>query len=150
MEEKKKRWRPSLTAYREMEETVHRQCVELDAWREKYRALDREMKALRKDFDSDDTVPKSDYKTLMKNYKTLEKKSLDYLVKYNDLQSSYDFMKSEVSTLEQSNKSMESELRRKSDRESKELNRWKEKAIEAETEVMRLLGRGFWARLFNM
>jgi len=39
MEEKKKRWRPSLTAYREQEETIHRQCVELDAWREKYRKL---------------------------------------------------------------------------------------------------------------
>lgn len=38
-EEKKKRWRPSLTAYREQEETIHRQCVELDAWREKYREL---------------------------------------------------------------------------------------------------------------
>ena len=38
-EEKKKRWRPSLTAYRELEETIHRQCVELDAWREKYREL---------------------------------------------------------------------------------------------------------------
>ena len=39
MAEKKKRWRPSLTAYRELEETVHRQCVELDAWRDKYRSL---------------------------------------------------------------------------------------------------------------
>ena len=39
MEEKKKRWRPSLTAYREQEETIHRQCVELDAWRDKYRKL---------------------------------------------------------------------------------------------------------------
>ena len=38
-EEKKKRWRPSLTAYRELEETIHRQCVELDAWRDKYRKL---------------------------------------------------------------------------------------------------------------
>ena len=38
-EEKKKRWRPSLTAYREQEETIHRQCVELDEWREKYREL---------------------------------------------------------------------------------------------------------------
>ena len=45
--EENKRWRPSLTAYKEAEETVHRQCVELDAWREKYRTLFGEVKRLR-------------------------------------------------------------------------------------------------------
>ena len=45
--EEKKRWRPSLTAYKEAEDTVHRQCVELDAWREKYRTLFGEVKRLR-------------------------------------------------------------------------------------------------------
>lgn len=46
MEEKKKRWRPSLTAYREMEEVVHRQCQELDAWRDKYRQLESRLALL--------------------------------------------------------------------------------------------------------
>lgn len=45
--EEKKRWRPSLGEYRELEEVIHRQCVELDAWRDKYRELkdmmDKEM-----------------------------------------------------------------------------------------------------------
>ena len=38
-EKKKKRWRPSLAAYRELEEVIHRQVMELDGWREKYRKL---------------------------------------------------------------------------------------------------------------
>lgn len=45
MEEKKKRWRPSLTAYRELEKKLADQIEgtsmlvrECDAWREKYRA----------------------------------------------------------------------------------------------------------------
>jgi len=55
-EEKKKRWRPSLTAYRELEETIHRQCVELDAWREKYHELLKSTKesysSLQEDYDA--------------------------------------------------------------------------------------------------
>lgn len=40
MEEEKKRKRPTVAEMREMEEVIHRQCQELDAWREKYRELD--------------------------------------------------------------------------------------------------------------
>lgn len=41
--EVKKRWRPSLGEYRELENVIHRQCVELDAWRERYRELEAGM-----------------------------------------------------------------------------------------------------------
>lgn len=57
-EEKKKRWRPSLKAYRELEETIHRQCVELDAWREKYHKL-LESKGI-----PDDLVSKAEYEKI--------------------------------------------------------------------------------------
>lgn len=40
MEEEKKRRRPTVADVREMEEVIHRQCQELDAWREKCRELD--------------------------------------------------------------------------------------------------------------
>lgn len=39
MGKEEKRKRPTAAEIKEMEETIHRQCVELDAWREKYRAL---------------------------------------------------------------------------------------------------------------
>ena len=34
-----KRKRPTVGQVREMEDVIHRQCVELNAWRSKYRAL---------------------------------------------------------------------------------------------------------------
>lgn len=58
-------------------------------------------------------------------------------------------LKSEVTTLTLSNRSMEDELKRKVGREDDTLKKWKEKAIKCETEVMRLRSRGFLARLFN-
>lgn len=39
MEEKKKKVRPTLAMMSELEDTVHSQCVELRAWREKYDRL---------------------------------------------------------------------------------------------------------------
>lgn len=51
MEKKVKRewvtWKELNSKYQDAEETVHRQCVELDAWREKYRKLAEEVDALR-------------------------------------------------------------------------------------------------------
>ena len=47
MEESKKRVRPTVALLGEMEETVHSQCVELRAWREKYVRLFRENERLR-------------------------------------------------------------------------------------------------------
>lgn len=49
MEEKKKRWRPSLTAYRELEKKLESQIdgtsqlvKDCDLWREKYRELKKQ------------------------------------------------------------------------------------------------------------
>ena len=39
MEEKTKRQRPTKAQVTELEEVIHRQCQELDGWREKYREL---------------------------------------------------------------------------------------------------------------
>lgn len=47
MEEKKGSGRPTAAQIREMEETVHRQCVELDAWRDRYRELVAELESER-------------------------------------------------------------------------------------------------------
>lgn len=46
--EEKKRVRPTVAMMCEMEETVHSQCVELRAWREKYDRLFEENCRLRK------------------------------------------------------------------------------------------------------
>lgn len=45
-EEKKKRTRPTLTQVRELEDVIHRQCVELRAWREKFADLNKEFKKM--------------------------------------------------------------------------------------------------------
>lgn len=66
------------------------------------------------------------------------------------LSSENEELKGIVRTLEQSNMSMEGELNRKGNRHETELKHWKEKAIECETEMMRLQSRGFWSRLFNL
>ena len=149
-EEKKKRFRPSLTAYREAEETVHRQCVELDAWREKYRQLDRQMKKFKKEMDAGKVVTRSEYDILLGEKRSLESR-IALLEAIPDTQASeLERLRSEVSTLEQSNKSMEGELKRKNNRWQADAKMWKEKAIECETELMHLRDRGFWQRLFNL
>ena len=44
MAEKKKRQRPTKAQVEELEEVIHRQCQELDGWREKYRELLKSIK----------------------------------------------------------------------------------------------------------
>ena len=39
MEEGKKKKRPTQAQIREMEDTIHRQCQELNAWRDNYHRL---------------------------------------------------------------------------------------------------------------
>lgn len=83
-EEKKKRWRPSLTAYREQEETIHRQCVELDAWREKYHKL-LESKGI-----PDDLVSKEEYGEIMEILKKEEELRKLTEKNLNELREDYD------------------------------------------------------------
>ena len=143
MEEKKKRFRPTLAEYREMEDVIHRQCVELDAWREKYDELDKQLKCLRREMEAGHVITLSDYNAMAGRNDILEKRLelLDEVCKEKD---------GEIATLQQSNRSMESELRRNINRHEGEMKRWKEKALEAETELMRLKARGFFSRLFNL
>ena len=158
MEEKKtKRVRPTVAQVREMEETVHRQCVELDAWRDKYRELDRRYKKFRKEMEAGKVVPESEYGNVVKLNKqyegekgVLEKKVSLLEATCDEKQKALERLDSEKVTLEMSNRSMEDELKRNANRHEGELKRWKEKAIDCETELMRLQSRGFFARLFNL
>ena len=143
MEEKKKRFRPTLTAYREQEETIHRQCVELDAWREKYRELDKEAHRLRKCIDGMGVVPQDEHKALKAECMRLSRE-------VSDKDAELERLMGKVTTLEMSNSSMSAELERRLGGESAAVRRWKEKAIANETEVLRLQSRGFFARLFNL
>lgn len=120
MEEKKKRWRPSLTAYRELEAKLESQIdgtsqlvKDCDAWREKYRKL-------KVKFDDEHFA------------------SVHLHKEYNDL-------KAERDTLEKSNKLMEDELNRLraiNDKLSK-------KCVDRDDQIEALKNRGFWARVFN-
>lgn len=46
MKEKENKRRPTVTQVKEMEETIHRQCEELRAWRSKYHLLIKEKELL--------------------------------------------------------------------------------------------------------
>lgn len=125
MEETKKRWRPTLTAYREQEEVIHRQCVELDAWREKYRELVKCKEA--------------------GAYQELNGKYREQLTFSEHLGKRLDELKSENASLSQSNKLMEMELRKVQSELDFEREVSRVKAAECEN----LRNRGFWARVFN-
>lgn len=122
MEEKKKRWRPSLTAYRELEKKLAEQIEgtsqlvkDCDAWREKYREL-------KKKYDDalhvrNDVVPRKVHQELV----------------------------TENRTLVESNKLMEEELNRVRDA-NVSLGK---KCAELNNKLSELLSRGWFARLLN-
>lgn len=119
MEEKKKRWRPSLTAYRELEKKLESQIEgtsrivqDCDGWREKYRELIKEISN------------GNDKKVLRDHIKALE---------------------CENRTLRHSNELMETELKRNSqvlEWNTRAMN-------ELRGVLHNLKSRGFWARVFN-
>ena len=119
MDEKTKRWRPSLTQYRELQakldeqiEGTSRIVADCDGWRAKYRNLIEEISK------------GNDKKVLRDHIEALE---------------------CENRTLRHSNEMMETELdkMRASDNEFARENR------ELRDEVFCLRNRGFWARVFN-
>lgn len=70
-EEKKKRTRPTLTQVRELEDVIHRQCVELRAWSEKFAGLNKEFKELEnavKYLNKTNGLLKDENKRLRKDY----------------------------------------------------------------------------------
>lgn len=119
MEEKKKRWRPSLAQYREMERKLEEQIEgtsrivqDCDGWREKYRKLVKEV--------SKNCVDK------------VLKDRIDTLERENDtLSRSNEFMASELNSIRKQDSSVA--------RENQELR----------DELFCLKNRGFFARLFN-
>lgn len=131
MEEKKKRWRPSLTAYREMEETVHRQCMELDAWREKYHTL-------KKLYDHLDEECSKLSKVVKRQKKQMEDNSVVTVDEYNGLMA-------EMKRSETVVKRLEDELA--VEKEKKDILEYV--ISEKEVRIAELESRGFWRRLFN-
>lgn len=122
--EYKRRTRPTVAQQREMEEVIHRQCIELDAWREKYRCLKQEW---------DDI-----HQELREKCKSLE-------VALNRQGEEYTKLAGEADTLKKSSKYMEEQLNRvKSQREDLE-----RKLADSQRQVFRLQNRGFLSRLFN-
>ena len=119
MEEKKKRWRPSLTQYRELQTKLDEQIegtslivADCHGWRAKYRSIIEEISK------------GNDKKVLRDHIEALE---------------------CENKALRHSNEMMETELdkMRASDNEFARENR------ELRDEVFYLRNRGFWARVFN-
>ena len=119
MEEKKKRWRPSLAQYRELEKKLESQIdgtsklvADCDGWREKYRNLL-------------DDISKGNVDVVLKDH-------IDSLrCENNALERSNEFMSREIGNLRDTNKAVI--------QENKDLR----------DELFRLKSRGFFARVFN-
>ena len=119
MEEKKKRWRPSLAQYRELEKKLESQIdgtsklvADCDGWREKYRSVIKEVSH------------GGDKKVLREHIEALE---------------------CENRTLRHSNELMETELKRNSqvlEWNTRAMN-------ELRGVLHSLKSRGFWSRVFN-
>ena len=137
-EEKKKRWRPSLAAYRELEETIHQQCEELRGWSQQYHALMKRHSAVMADLEKKRVVARSDYDELQKRLELNEKKVS--LIEEADIVSA-DLIKElreKNESLEQSKKQQLAEIKRLS-------NALDDKRNECEY----LKSRGLWARIMN-
>lgn len=121
MEEKKKRFRPTLSAYRALEDEVSR-------LREELRQSERENTYLSDDGNGD--VAETVHMLVMESDSWREKyRSLD----------------DECRTLRKSNEHMEDEQ----ERLRKKLNKAVDRIHDLETDVYVLRNRGFWARVFN-
>lgn len=121
MEEKKKRFRPTLGAYRALEDEVSR-------LREELRLSERENTCLRQD--GDEGCAETVHMLVMESDSWREKyRSLD----------------EECRTLRMSNGHMEKEQKRLNEKLRKAVDR----IHDLETDVYVLRNRGFWARVFN-
>lgn len=120
MEEKKKRWRPSLTAYRELEKQMKNE-------QDLHIHFAKECDRLKSELDSH-----------IEGTSLLVKDCDAWREKYNDL-------KAERDTLEKSNKLMEEEL----NREKHTNKEFCETYHELKEKYDDLKSRGFWARVFN-
>ena len=121
MEEKKKRFRPTLSAYRALEDEVSR-------LREELRQSERENTYLSDDGNGD--VAETVHMLVMESDGWREK---------------YRSLNDECSVLRKSNEHMEDEQKRLNEKLRKAVDRIHD--LEADVYVLR--NRGFWARVFN-
>lgn len=121
MEEKKKRFRPTLSAYRALEDEVSR-------LREELRQSERENTYLSDDGNGD--VAETVHMLVMESDSWRDK---------------YRSLNDECSVLRKSNEHMEDEQKRLNEKLRKAVDR----IHDLETDVYVLRNRGFWARVFN-
>ena len=119
--EKKKRFRPTLSAYRALEDEVSR-------LREELRLSEREKQCIASDMDGG----------VLECVHALVMESDGWRDKYRSLDE-------ECKTLRMSNRHMEGEQKRLNDKLQKAVD----KIHDLETDVYVLRSRGFWARVFN-
>ena len=130
MSEERKRWRPSLGAYRSLENEVSelREQLRLQCLADGYSV--KELAYLRK-------------------YKRLYEEELDaksrFIQDCDEWREKYRSVLEERNMLDSSNRMMSCELERIRTNEKKE----NERVIDLEREVEYLRNRGFWARVFN-
>lgn len=135
MEEKKKRWRPSLTAYRALES----ENAEL---KEHLSRISLESANAGKEAEAGTVVTVEEYNGLFCKYSLLQKHYDALEAEKADAESK---LNSEISTLKQSNSLVEAEIKRLR-LENEKLG---EKCRLQGNEITRLQGRSFWQRVFN-
>lgn len=152
MEEKKKRWRPSLTAYRELEgkladqiEGTSRLVKDCDLWREKYRTLFKEYGKLKKQFQAGGVVTEADYNSLHVSYKNLVEKYDEEVSENRRLNDENRKLHSKIYDLDLSHTMMADELNKL----RAEIAELSESEASAKKELEYLRNRSFWNRLFN-
>lgn len=168
--EKKKRWRPSLTAYRELERKLAEQIegtsklvADCDHWRELYRGLLKDQKKMRKELDAHEVVSVSEYNALVKKYDDVVEESVSMSAELTQLRSDNAELvaklsaqsndsNAEISTLSGRINDLEHELTQKevairmSEGRLEQMTRL---VSDCKNEVEALRNRGFWARVFN-
>ena len=123
-EGRKKRWRPSLTAYREQEETIHLQCLELDAWREKYHAL-------KASYDHVDGERRKLSEVVSRQKKQMEANEVVTVGEYSGLLAEVRRLEEDLSVEKARSELLDSIVSQKEER------------------IAELESRGFWSRVFN-
>lgn len=157
--EKKKRWRPSLTAYRELERKLAEQIegtsklvADCDHWRELYRGLLKDQKKMRKELDAHEVVSVSEYNALVKKYDDVVEESVSMSAELTQLRSDNADLVAKLSAQSGRINDLEHELTQKevairmSEGRLEQMNRL---VSDCKNEVEALRNRGFWSRVFN-
>ena len=134
-----------MTAYRELEETVHQQCEELRGWSEQYHTLMKKHLRLREDLEKKRVVARSDYEDLQKSVELAEKK-------VSMIEEADRLVSAELADLRAKNEQLEKSNRMVEDGQKQrmaEINRLSNALNDARCEIDYLKNRGLWARIMN-